>query len=359
MVSGPQPIVVIGGGIAGIWLAINLLERHEHVVLFDLPKKNTPSRIGAGVINPITGKRAAKTWEVDTFLKHLLLSFESRCFRPIKHLLQPLSLYRPFKTPFEANEWAGKSADENFSKYVNYQHISKKIPALLDPFGGINIQGYRLQVEAFLQQIIPILLETERFTYINKPLLKSQLFLETNEFEFEGERRSYRYAVNCVGCDILDDTSWPSGCVVPLKGQLGNGTIIPSVDLAFGLSRAIFVLQEKEQFLIGSTYELEFDNEDVTEKSTQDLLAKAQELLQIDQINWSNQRAGLRATTFDRKPLIGRHLQHERYFLLNGLGTKGVLIASLAAKILTDNMLKNIPIPKELNWTRLLHKKRA
>lgn len=359
MVNCQQPVVIIGGGIAGIWLTINLLERGESVVLFNAPKENAPSRIGVGVINPITGKRAAKSWEVDTFLTYLLRAFESPLLQPVKHLLQPLLLYRPFKTPFEANEWAGKSADENFNKYVDYQHISKNIPLLIDPFGGINIQGYRLQVADFLTKIVSILSETGRFSYIEKPLLKNQLFLDSHEFELEGNRKPYRYAVNCTGCDILADTDWPSNSIVPLKGQLGTGTFSPGINLPVGLSRAVFVLPEKEQFLIGSTYELEFENEAVTESSTQDLLEKARELLQVQHIHWSSQRAGLRPTTFDRKPLIGRHPRYDRYFLLNGLGTKGILIAPLTAKILVDNMLQQIPIPKELDWARLVAKKRT
>lgn len=353
------PILIVGGGLSGLWLAINLIERGEHVVLFDTPKPNAASRIGAGVINPITGKRAAKTWEVDTFLQYLIQRFESPYLNSLKCLLQPLQLYRPFKTAFEANEWAGKSADPNFAPFVHYQFGSKGVPELIDPFGGINIQGYRLQVNSFIEKVIPILSQTGRFQFLNKPLLKSQLFLDSGEFELDGKRESYRFVVNCTGTDILQDPDWPAKCVVPLKGQLGFCTFEPPTNVDFGLSRAVFVLNEGSYFLIGSTYELDFEDESVTNVSTQQLQDKAQELLAIRNIHWLNQQAGLRPTTFDRKPLIGKHFRYDNYFMLNGLGTKGVLIAPLTANILADNMLKNIPIPKELNWNRLLDKKRA
>ena len=42
--------------------------------------------------------------------------------------------------------------------------------------------------------------------------------------------------------------------------------------------------------------------------------------------------SGIRPTTKDRRPLLGRHTTLKRLHLLNGLGTRGVLMAPLLSE---------------------------
>jgi glycine/D-amino acid oxidase-like deaminating enzyme len=45
-----------------------------------------------------------------------------------------------------------------------------------------------------------------------------------------------------------------------------------------------------------------------------------------------DQNAGVRPTTMDRRPLIGQHEVFSGLYVMNGLGTKGYMIAPLIAK---------------------------
>ena len=64
-------------------------------------------------------------------------------------------------------------------------------------------------------------------------------------------------------------------------------------------------------------------------------------------------RAGLRPTMRDRTPVVGTHPLHKSLHILNGLGTKGSLLAPYYAHILLDDILHNtgIPAPADVQRT--------
>ena len=56
---------IVGAGLAGTTLAWALVRRGRTVVLYDSEPPVTSSRIAAGLMTPITGKRLAKSWRWD------------------------------------------------------------------------------------------------------------------------------------------------------------------------------------------------------------------------------------------------------------------------------------------------------
>jgi glycine/D-amino acid oxidase-like deaminating enzyme len=64
-----------------------------------------------------------------------------------------------------------------------------------------------------------------------------------------------------------------------------------------------------------------------------------------------DQASAVRPASYDRHPLLGRNSQHPNVYCLNGLGSKGVLMAPLLASQLIDSMLGG-ELPASINWTR-------
>ena len=54
--------LIVGQGIAGSLLAMNLIERGKSVLVVDDGHRHAASKVAAGLINPITGRRHALTW---------------------------------------------------------------------------------------------------------------------------------------------------------------------------------------------------------------------------------------------------------------------------------------------------------
>jgi hypothetical protein len=64
--------------------------------------------------------------------------------------------------------------------------------------------------------------------------------------------------------------------------------------------------------------------------------------------------AGIRPTVKDRRPLVGKHPKYPNLTVLNGLGTRGVMIAPTVAKALYDHLEKGIALDKEISIARFL-----
>ena len=62
--------------------------------------------------------------------------------------------------------------------------------------------------------------------------------------------------------------------------------------------------------------------------------------------------AAVRPASYDRHPLIGPHPTEPNLFCLNGLGSKGSLMAPQLANLLLDCMLENRIIEPALQWNR-------
>jgi glycine/D-amino acid oxidase-like deaminating enzyme len=65
-----------------------------------------------------------------------------------------------------------------------------------------------------------------------------------------------------------------------------------------------------------------------------------------------NQVVGIRPTVKDRRPLVGVHRKHKSILVLNGLGTRGVMIGPYAAKALYDFVEHHQPLDLEIDINR-------
>ena len=65
-----------------------------------------------------------------------------------------------------------------------------------------------------------------------------------------------------------------------------------------------------------------------------------------------NQMAGIRPTVKDRRPLVGRHAVYKNVYVLNGLGTRGVMIGPYVAKQLFDFIEFGMPLEAEIDIKR-------
>ena len=63
--------------------------------------------------------------------------------------------------------------------------------------------------------------------------------------------------------------------------------------------------------------------------------------------------AGVRPTVKDRRPLVGTHPLHNTIHVLNGLGTRGVMLAPAMATSLFNNIENNIPLDPMIDIKRI------
>src|SRR6187399_1262798 len=84
--------LIIGQGISGTWLSYYLEKAKKSFIVIDNEQPNSASRIAAGIINPVTGRRIVKTWMIDELLALLVPAYEELGNEPNIKVLDKKSL---------------------------------------------------------------------------------------------------------------------------------------------------------------------------------------------------------------------------------------------------------------------------
>lgn len=109
------------------------------------------------------------------------------------------------------------------------------------------------------------------------------------------------------------------------------------------------------KFKVGSTYSWNEPNPIPTEEGKIQILEKLAYITE-EKVEVLEHMAGVRPTTMDRRPIIGKHGSNDHLFLFNGLGTKGYMYGPLLAKEFVDHFLKGTALHEEVMIERYLVK---
>ena len=112
---------------------------------------------------------------------------------------------------------------------------------------------------------------------------------------------------------------------------------------------------ENDRYLVGATYKWKDKTNLPTEESKNELLEKLTTFLKCD-FEVVDHVAGIRPTVVDRRPLVGRHPEHKNLYVLNGFGSRGVMIGPYASKQLFDYIEKESELDPEMDIQRFTKK---
>ena len=110
--------LIIGQGLAGTWLSYYLLKAQKTVGVVDSFQENSASNIASGVINPITGRKLVKSWEIDS-----LLPFAKNAYQELETILKDQFWYDKkivwhIQDNALLNDFMGRSAAAGYEKYI-------------------------------------------------------------------------------------------------------------------------------------------------------------------------------------------------------------------------------------------------
>ena len=143
---------------------------------------------------------------------------------------------------------------------------------------------------------------------------------------------------------------------LPLKGTKGELLTIhaPALNIDFVLKSGVFLIPLGDQnFIVGATYEWTDKTNNPTEQGKEELVRKLDKILSCD-YEIIDHMAGMRPTVVDRRPLVGQHPEHKALYVLNGLGTRGVMIAPYAAKNLFEHIEQQKVLDREMSIERFV-----
>jgi len=82
----------------------------------------------------------------------------------------------------------------------------------------------------------------------------------------------------------------------------------------------------KNNFLVGATYKHNDLSYRKSKEAREELISKLMNICDF-KFKIIQQKAGVRPTTYDRRPIVGNHPKINNMHILNGLGSKGVMFA--------------------------------
>ena len=339
--------IIVGCGLAGIAFAETALAAGKSVIVFD-DHSHQSSVVAAGVYNPVILKRFSALQHakeqldlLDTFYKRL----ESRLGVCVNH---PMPILRRFFSVEEQNNWFAASDKAGLSAFLSTDLVKTKYPNVRSPFdfGQVRRTGYVdttlliLQYKRYLESIEAY--RAESFDY-------AALVCDPTSVRYHS--LSARHIVFAEGFGIRQN---PYFGELPLNGTKGEVLVIraPMLRIDAILKGNVFVLPlGSDRFKIGATYNWDDKTTLTTREARAELQQKLSELLDCE-YEIVDQQAGIRPTVKDRKALLGTHKEWNRLHVLNGLGTRGVMLGPYCAQILFDHIERAAPIPPALDIAR-------
>jgi len=340
--------LIIGQGISGTFLSYYLNKENKEFLVVDNNTNNSPSKIAAGIINPVTGRRLVTVWMVDE-----ILPFAWKAYQEIGHDLDITAISQKsiidfFPNPFMRESFLQKI--ETGDKYVHSYPEQNHFNSFFDYELGCG--EIRPVYTAHLETLLPAWREQ---------LLKENNLLEENfeieQLKIEPGKIQYKNItaekiIFCDGTSSFENSFFRQLPFAPNKGEALVARIpgLPDNHI-YKKGMMIVPMAEKGFFWIGASYIWDFENAEPTlmfRENTEQLL---KQWLKIP-FEIFEHRSGLRPATLERRPFVGFHPLYTNIGILNGMGTKGCSLAPFFAKQLTDHLLYEEPISADASIDR-------
>lgn len=335
-------ILVIGFGIAGMSVSFSFFREGNEVVVVDEGKAHTASSIAAGIVNPVVFKRLTMSWRASEFIP-----VAEKFYTDWENLLQkkffhPKTILKLISSTNEFNFWKQKQNDTELIDFISLE----KTPEILSTQLHETIAVGKIDHSCWLD--IPLLhTEWKKFlltksSFREEKFYHENLVLLENSVEWKGEK--FDKIIFCEGISAAQNPLLPE---IPFQLSKGEMLLIESKNLSeeFILNKEIYILPiGNHLFKVGSTYNWKFENADPTEDGKQYLTDELKKILKKE-FTILQHVAAIRPTVKERRPLVG-WVKNRKLIsvkspigILNGLGTKGIMLAPFFSQELTKKII--------------------
>ncbi|HEU5164441.1 MAG TPA: FAD-dependent oxidoreductase [Chitinophagaceae bacterium] len=326
--------LIIGQGITGTWLSYYLEKVNKSFLVIDNDNSNSASRVAAGIINPVTGRRIVKTWMIDELFSFLVPAYKELGNELGLQAIEQKSLIDFHRTPqmkIAFDERVQENADFLFHPKDQWQYQQ----AFHYDFGFGKVDPCYI---VSLKEILP--------AWRKKLLSNNQLLeedFEINELSHIETGITYKNvdAEKIIFCDGINSSQNLFFKNLPFALNKGEVILIESdhIPSTHIFKKGMMLTSiDKNLYWIGSNYLWEFPDDKPTEqfRTQTELLLKTWLKFPFKIVD---HKASIRPANIERRPFVGFHPTYENIGILNGMGTKGCSLAPYFAKQLTDHLI--------------------
>jgi glycine/D-amino acid oxidase-like deaminating enzyme len=339
--------IIVGLGLAGLAFAEELIKANKTFLVFE-DHSQTSSLVACGVYNPVVLKRFTAVWNGGAQLVTAMELYDALALKLKQRFDDKFGIKRVFKSIEEQNNWFEALDKPLLKPFLNPNIELKKITGIVGDFGfgTVNETGR---------------IDTLKLVNAYRSYLKAQNWIRFEEFEHSEVaflENAVRYKelfcehiVFCEGFGIKENPFFKELPLAEVKGELMT-IYAPGLNIDFLIKSAVFVIPlGANYYKVGATFNHGDTSAKPTEKGKLELINKLKNVLDI-QYEIVEQFAGIRPATKDRRPFVGLHKNHPELAVLNGLGTRGVLVAPTMAKQLFAHIDKGTALDVESDIKR-------
>lgn len=343
--------LVVGLGLAGISFC-EQLEKNNKTFKVISDTSQTSSIVAGGLYNPVILKRFTLAWNAKEQLEQALPFYQKIEKKLNTKLDYKVPVYRKFASIEEQNLWFEATDKSTLLPFLSTKIVENTNTALDASFGfGEVLNTGRIDTGTLVKKYAEYLL--------NKELLQKEVF-NFNDLKISSEGIHYKTiaASRIVFATGYGLKSNPYFNYLPLNGTKGELLTIKAPKLKEDnvIKSSVFIIpMGSDLYRVGATYKWKDKTNTPTEEAKSELLEKLDTFLKCD-YEIVDHVAGIRPTVADRKPLLGNHPEHANMYVLNGFGSRGVMIAPYASELLLEYIENNSPLPSEIDIARFTKK---
>lgn len=342
--------IIVGQGIAGSMLAWFLLRQNKRIKVIDQYRPDSASRVAAGLINPITGRKMNKTWMAEKVIPFAFKSFQELEQKFGKPFLHKINIFRIFNSVKQQNDWLSKSSDLTYALFLEKDGIEKyDHPFVKNPFGGLEITnaGY-VDVSTLLTVLRDYFMENDlviedQVSYDDIKLQESKVTWK----DIKAEKMIFcegAYGINNPWFKWLE-FKLVKGEIITIKANLSLNKI---------LNHKIWMLPlDNQTYKVGATFQWDYKNSSPSPNGLKQLTGNLKKIIDIE-YSVIDHEAGIRPASYDVRPFIGLHPEHPQIGIFNGLGSKGVSLSPYFAEEFIHHLEAGKELNKEVNIKRVI-----
>lgn len=339
--------LIVGFGLGGMCFSHVAVANGKTILVIDDNNTNS-SRVAAGLINPVILKRFTTVWKAEEQIDFLQQFYKEIEARYSKQYLFELPILRKLASVEEQNNWFSNADKVSLSRFLNTELNRTNYDFISSPFyfGEVSETGY-LNIASLIDDTIEELKNTG--AYINESFDYNCLNVSKEYVEYNGSK-----AKRIVFAEGYAMRFNPLFNTLPLDGTKGEVITIkaPNLKLDKIVKAGVFVMPVGDTFFrVGATYNWKDKDNRPTSDGLNELIEKFKAIVSVD-FEVVEHKAEVRPTVRDRRPLVGQHDEFSNVYLLNGLGTRGVMLGPYLSQNLFDFIEKSMPLPVEIDIKR-------
>lgn len=330
-----ERILIVGHGLAGAVLAQTLIHAGLEIKILEPHFPHHASKVAAGLINPFIGPKLNPPENIIDCLRTNQVFFSpfNKLFG--KCIYQAIELHRVFRDKEQSRTWEIQGTKWE-SLMLSRKLLTSEYFANLNlhaPFGGGLTRAFKLDFESFLSA--------------SKQILKDSDSWESRAY-CENDYKCFTKIIFCEGFRGKHNSWFKSLPFSPAQGEvlkMGQCCSIP-------LSNGTWLLPDgNSKNSAGSTWKHDDLESGPTEEGKREILNNLS-FLKDPPCEIISHNSGVRSSTIDRMPMIGKHPQNSKVFIFNGFGSRGATTIPYYAEKMTKYLTKQKTLPLEADIKR-------